>query len=45
MILDEWEFCVHPDHELIWLQLNEEIRERELHRVQSENVMLPRILN
>jgi hypothetical protein len=37
--LDESWFDLNVDHELIWLQPDEEIRERERHARQSEKVM------
>jgi hypothetical protein len=33
---DESWFSLNPDHELIWLQPDEEILERDQHTVQSE---------
>jgi hypothetical protein len=38
--LNESWFCLNMDHELIWLQSDEEIPEREQHTVQSEKVMI-----
>jgi hypothetical protein len=38
--LDESWFYLHTDHELIWLQLDDVVPERERHKIQSEKVML-----
>jgi histone-lysine N-methyltransferase SETMAR len=36
---ESW-FCLNVGHELIWLQPNEEIPEREQHTIESEKVMI-----
>jgi histone-lysine N-methyltransferase SETMAR len=43
--LDESWFYLNTDHELIWLQPDAEIPERERHTVQSEKVMLTVVWN
>jgi hypothetical protein len=43
--LDESWFCLDTDHELIWLQPDGEIPERERRTIQSEKVMLTIVWN
>jgi transposase len=43
--LDESWFYINTEHELIWLQLDEEIPERERGTIQSEKVMLTIVWN
>jgi hypothetical protein len=43
--LDESWFYLNMDHELIWLQPNQETPERERHTVQSEKAMITIVWN
>jgi hypothetical protein len=43
--LDESWFYLNMGHELIWLQLDEEIPERERHTVQSEKMIITIVWN